>query len=81
MKHCKRHGYQSVETVGGHQAISQFKNFQNTLMQSNEITFDCEAKLMDVKEPLFPNRIKEHQAIAISYAHAQRDSSNIMRLL
>jgi hypothetical protein len=34
-----------------------------------------------VNNPQNSNRIKEHQAIAVSYAHAQRDSSNTMRLL
>jgi hypothetical protein len=29
----------------------------------------------------FPSRIKEHQTIAVSYAHAQKDSSNTMKLL
>jgi hypothetical protein len=34
-----------------------------------------------VNEPQYPNRIKEHLAIAVSYAHAQRESGNTMRLL
>jgi hypothetical protein len=70
-----------VETVSGDRAILRFKNFQNTLLQSNKISLDCEAKLVEVNDPRFPNRIKEHQAIAVSYAHAQRDNSNTMQLL
>jgi hypothetical protein len=35
-------------------------------MQSDKISLDCEAKLLDVNDPQFPNRIKEHQAIAVS---------------
>ena len=58
--------------------VIRFKNFQNTLLQSNKISLDWEAKLVEVNDPRFPNRIKEHQAIAVFYAHAQRDSSNTM---
>jgi hypothetical protein len=81
MKHCRRHGYQSLETFSGDRAILSFKIFQNTLLRSNIISLDCKARLVEVNNHRFPNRIKEHQAIAVSYAPAQRNSSNTMQFL
>ena len=43
MIRCKRHVYQSVETVSGDKAILRFKDFQNSLGQSNKVTLDCES--------------------------------------
>ena len=81
MKHCKRHGCQSVQTVSGDRAILRFKNFQNSLQQSDKVALDCEAALIDVYDPLNSNLVKKHEVIAVSYAHAQRDSCNSMQLV
>ena len=42
---------------------------------------DTEDKLTDVYNLSNSNRCKELEAFAISYAHAQRDSSNTMQLI
>jgi hypothetical protein len=81
MKHCKRHGYQAVETVSGDRTILRFKNFQNTLLLSNKIALDCKVKQTDVYDSSNSNRVKIHEAIGVSYAHAQRDSNNTMQVL
>jgi hypothetical protein len=81
MKHCKRHGYQAVETVSGDRVILRFKNFQNTLLQSNKIALDCEERLTDVYDSSNPNRAKIHEAIGVSYARDQRDSSTTIQVL
>jgi hypothetical protein len=41
---------------------------------------DIEAALKDVSDPSNLNHVKKHEAIAISFAHAWRDSSNTMQL-
>jgi hypothetical protein len=36
---------------------------------------------MDVSDPSNLNHAKKHEDLAISFAHARRDSSNIMQLV
>ena len=42
---------------------------------------DIEAKLMDVYDSSNLNRVEEYEAIAVSYAHGQRYSSNTVQLV
>ena len=70
-----------METVSDEKVISCFKNFQNSLLQSNKVVLDSEAKFKDVYDSSNLNRIKELEVIAFSYANAQRESSNTMQLV
>ena len=59
LSHCKCHGYQSVETVWGDNSIFRFKNFKNSLLQSDKVALGIEAKLMDVCDSQNSNRVKK----------------------
>ena len=50
-------------------------NFQNSILQSTKVAFDIEGKFIDVFDLSDSNRVKEHEAVAASYGHAQRDQS------
>ena len=68
-----------MKTISGDKAIFSFK--QSSFLEIYKINLDCEAKLIDVYYPSNLNRVREHEAIAVSYAHAQRNSSNTMQLV
>ena len=71
-RHCKRHGYQSMETFREKMPSTDLKNFRNLLLQSDKVELDIEAKFMDVFDPSNSNLVEEHEAIAVSFAHGQR---------
>jgi len=45
------------------------------------VALDIKDNLVDVCQPSVSNRIKEHEAIAVLFGHAQRDSSSTMQLV
>ena len=81
MRHSKCHGYQCLETAVGDNAISRFKNFQNSLLQRDKVALDCEEKLRDVSDTTKLNRIKELETIVVIYDHAQRETFNVNQLV
>ena len=70
-----------METVSGNNNIVCFINFQNSLLQKDKVSLYIEDKLMDVCDLSNSNLVKEHDAIAVSYGHAQRDLSNSIELV
>ena len=81
LRHFKHHWYERLGLVTGDNGIFRFKNFQNLLLQSDKVELEIDAELMDVYKPSTPNRVKEHEAIAVSYGRDQRDSSNTVPLV
>ena len=70
-----------MEKVSVQKAIFRFKNIKQSQLQSDKVTLGIESKLTDMCDPLNLNRLKEHEANAISFAHVQRDDSSIMQLV
>ena len=60
---------------------SRLKTFQNLLMQSQKVALDIKDKLMDMCGPTNSNRLKEHKATTVSFAHGKRDSSNTIQIV
>ena len=57
-RHCKRHGFQSLDTVSGDKNILRFKNFRNLFLQSVKVEVDCHDKLTDVYDSWNFDRVK-----------------------
>ena len=69
LRHSRRHGYQSVESISGENYILRSKNFQNLLLDSEKVELDIKANLADLYDPSNSSRVKEHETIAVSYTH------------
>jgi uncharacterized C2H2 Zn-finger protein len=66
MNHCKIHGNQRIEMPAEGKDTLQFKNFQNSLLQVDKVSLDCETRLVEVSDPSRPNIVKEHKLVACS---------------
>jgi len=60
-----------LETVLGNDAILHFRTYRNLLLLSDKVALGVEEKLMDVCNSMNSNRLKELEAIAVSYALVQ----------